>query len=150
MKKTVEKEIGDSVMRLRQADIKNFRLLKDASLCFDRRSTVIVGRNNSGKTSLTELFRRWLQDEKSPRFRLEDFSLSTYDMFWSAFVLHSRSRDENEVLSALPVIETKLTVSYGDSAALGMLGEFIVDLDPDTTETVVLLVRWYLLYPRKA
>ena len=139
MKKTVASETGDQTMRLRRAAIRNFRLLREADLCFDPRSTVIVGRNNSGKTSLTELFRRLLQDEKSPRFRLEDFSLCAYDMFWNAFLLHQQACEEDEVRSALPVVETRLTVAYGDSANLGLLGEFIVDLDPETTEAVILV-----------
>lgn len=59
-------------MKIRDITIQNFRLLEDVSLCLENDTTLIVGRNNSGKTSLTELFRRLLA-ENSPRFRLEDF-----------------------------------------------------------------------------
>lgn len=37
-------------MRVQKIDIKNFRLLQDVSLFLEERTTVIVGRNNSGKT----------------------------------------------------------------------------------------------------
>ena len=45
-------------MRIQSAEIKNFRLLTDAALALEEQTTVIVGRNNSGKTSLSEVMRR--------------------------------------------------------------------------------------------
>ena len=71
-------------MKIRQISVNNFRLLEDVDLCLEEGTTVIVGRNNSGKTSLTELFRRLLE-EKSPRFKLADFSLGVHEQFWQAF-----------------------------------------------------------------
>ena len=53
-------------MRLHKIDIQNFRLLAKVELLLEEKSTVIVGRNNSGKTSLTELFRRLLGDSTLP------------------------------------------------------------------------------------
>ena len=53
----------------RGIDITNFRLLQDVSLSLEDCVTVIVGRNNSGKTSLTELFRRLLGGQ-TPYFHL--------------------------------------------------------------------------------
>jgi putative ATP-dependent endonuclease of the OLD family len=46
------------IMPIQKIEIKNFRLLNEVELSLEKRTTVIVGRNNSGKTSLTELFRR--------------------------------------------------------------------------------------------
>ncbi|MGK2925797.1 MAG: AAA family ATPase [Lysobacterales bacterium] len=37
-------------MKLRHAKIKNFRLLADVQLALEDLTTVVVGRNNSGKT----------------------------------------------------------------------------------------------------
>lgn len=57
-------------MQIKKIEVKNFRLLKDVELFLETRTTVIVGRNNSGKTSLAELFRRLLL-ENSANFRLD-------------------------------------------------------------------------------
>ena len=67
-------------MYLKQIEAKNFRLLHDVKLLLENRTTVIVGRNNSGKTSLTEAIERLLSDA-SPSFSLEDFSFCCYDQF---------------------------------------------------------------------
>ena len=121
-------------MHIEDIQIENFRLLQDANVALEKQTTVIVGRNNSGKTSLTEIFRRLLQDG-TPNFRLEDFSLSSHELFWSAFNLKIAGKDENEVRASLPVIKVVLTISYDKTASIGALSEFIIDLDDSCTKT---------------
>ncbi|WP_119458538.1 ATP-dependent endonuclease [Rhodospirillaceae bacterium SYSU D60014] len=126
-------------MHIKRVDVKNFRLLKDVSLLLEPRTTLVVGRNNSGKTSLTELFRRLLVDQK-PTFRLEDFSLSAHDGFWKAAQLLKEGKRQNEVRSVLPVIEVQLTLAYDKEAQnLGALSACIIDLDPDCCEAAVVV-----------
>ena len=110
-------------MKITQISIKNFRLLEDVELCLEDGATVIVGRNNSGKTSLTELFQRLL-DEKAPRFELEDFSLGVHEQFWGAYELHRSGREEADIRQALPLISTTLNIEYGKDEDLGPLANF--------------------------
>lgn len=124
-------------MRLHKIKITNFRLLAKVELLLEEQATVIVGRNNSGKTSLTELFRRLLGGA-TPSFRLEDFSLSAHEEFWKAFLAQQEAKTEDEVRKLLPKIEVALTIAYENGTAnLGVLGECIIDLDPNCTEAVV-------------
>jgi putative ATP-dependent endonuclease of the OLD family len=124
-------------MHVFQISIKNFRLLKDVSLALEDRTTVIVGRNNCGKTSLTELFRRILSDS-SPRFELEDFSLPVHEEFWVAFHLHAAGAPESQVRGAIPAIEMDLLLEYDkNSVDLGVLSEFIIDLEPDCSKALI-------------
>ncbi len=126
-------------MHISHISITNFRLLKDVQLSLEKRTTLIVGRNNSGKTSLTELFRRLLSDTV-PSFRLEDFSLSAHQDFWKAFLLKSEGREENEIRDALPFIEVKLKIDYQDDLSnAGEIGAFIVDLDLENTVALVVI-----------
>jgi predicted ATP-dependent endonuclease of OLD family len=83
-------------MHVEKISVKNFRLLHDVDLMLEQQTTVIVGRNNSGKTSLTEVMRRLLT-EGSPTFRLEDFSFCAHQCFWDAFISASSGVDEAEV-----------------------------------------------------
>ncbi|MDH4120537.1 MAG: ATP-dependent endonuclease [Deltaproteobacteria bacterium] len=126
-------------MNIKRVDVRNFRLLKDVSILLEPKTTVIVGRNNSGKTSLTELFRRLLVDQK-PSFRLEDFSLAAHDGFWTAAKLLSAGSALDEVRKVLPVIEVKLTIGYEKEAIdLGPLSPCIIDLDPNCCETLIVV-----------
>lgn len=124
-------------MYIENVDIKNFRLLNDVSLSLEPESTVIVGRNNSGKTSLTELFRR-LFSGKSPEFRLEDFSLVSLNNFDKALTALQEGKTEEEIRSLIPNIELELTLNYEDNVDdYGTLSDFIIDLDEDNTKAKI-------------
>lgn len=126
-------------MRISKLSIQNFRLLANVNLQLEERTTVIVGRNNSGKTSLTELFRRLLS-EKTPTFRLEDFSLSAHDSFWQAYLLKRSGSAVEKIRETLPSINVTLTISYADTVSgLGLLTDFIVDLNAQCTDALAVL-----------
>jgi hypothetical protein len=126
-------------MQLARVQVKNFRLLEGVELSLERVTTVIVGRNNSGKTSLTELFRRLLSGSE-PGFSLEDFSLGVDNQFWDAFQRNCEGREENEIREILPVIEAKLTLTYQSTDSdLAPLSEFIVGLNPDSTQAIIVI-----------
>lgn len=120
-------------MYIERISVRNFRLLQNVDISLEERTTVIVGRNNSGKTSLAELFRRLLTE--NPTFGLEDFSLSTYEQFWDAYHIFASTGDQGLAREKLPTIEVTIIVSYRDNPTnLSLLSEFIIDLDPDCTE----------------
>jgi predicted ATP-dependent endonuclease of OLD family len=53
-------------------------------------------------------------------------------------------KEEKDIREVIPTIEIKLTISYDiDSSDLGTLGEFIIDLNPDCSE-VVIIVKYQL------
>ena len=125
-------------MKIRSVTIQNFRLLENVELCLEDDTTLIVGRNNSGKTSLTELFRRLL-DDSSPKFRLEDFSLGIHGMFWEALQLFQNDEEENVVRERLPAISIALSVEYSAEEELGTLSDFIVDLNETCTQAKIVI-----------
>ncbi|MBK7893694.1 MAG: AAA family ATPase [Anaerolineaceae bacterium] len=123
-------------MKITQISIKNFRLLEDVKLCLEDITTVIVGRNNSGKTSLTELFRHLL-DERSLKFKLEDFSLGIQEQFWDSYKLYRNGKEETDVRNSLPLIATTLYVEYEKDEDLGPLAHFIIDLNEECTSAQI-------------
>ena len=130
-------------MRITHLSIKNFRLLKTVDLSLEEKSTVIVGRNNSGKTSLTEIFRRLLAD-KTPVFSLYDFNISCIAVFKECLSLKIKDTELSAIRAALPFIEIRLKITYEvDNPDLSTLSEFIIDLNPDCTE-VLIIIRYQL------
>ena len=123
-------------MKLKNIHITNFRLLKDVDISLEEKATVIVGRNNSGKTSLTELFRRLLS-ENSPSFALADFNLSVHEDFLNAFILHTQDSEETTIRQALPLIEVELLFDYAsDAMDLGPLADFVIDSDSGSDSVI--------------
>ncbi len=126
-------------MHIHKVKIKNFRLLADAELVLEEKTTLVVGRNNSGKTSLSEVIRRLLTDG-SPTFQLEDFSSASYDSFCEALRVYQEGEDEATVRASLPFIELRLEFRYDPAQPeLGPLAPFVIDLDPDCGDAVVVI-----------
>lgn len=125
-------------MKIIDIQIKNFRLLKEVSISLNEISTLIVGRNNTGKTSLTEIFRSLLGTKKSLRF--EDFNMAVLPKFKEAYELYVSNAEESEIRELLPVVEFKMKINYKDNSdSYGILSSFILDLDPDQFETEILM-----------
>ena len=66
-------------MRIKNIQVRCFRLLSNVSINLEDDITLIVGRNNTGKTSLLEVIRVFTAGEVSLSF--EDFSQSSYSIF---------------------------------------------------------------------
>src|SRR3546814_21109709 len=94
-------------MRIVRAKIENFRLLRDVEVGFDQRTTLIVGRNKSGTTSIAELFRRLLSGGNLA-LRLEDFSLGCHERFWQALQTYRAAPQAATVLGQTPPIRLVL------------------------------------------
>ena len=125
-------------MKIKKLKIKNYRLLKDVSLSLSDTSTVIVGRNNTGKTSLTEIFRSFLSDNS--KLKYEDFNMSALAEFEVAQAAYAEEREDSYIRELIPAIELEMLLNYEDNQDdYGSLGDFILDLDDNQTETKLLI-----------
>lgn len=126
-------------MRIKSARIKNYRLLKDVCLSLDSRTTLIVGRNNTGKTSLAEIFRSFLS-VSGPKVRYEDFNQACLVGFEHALNAFKAGAEEVDIRPLIPNIELEMKIEYEDDKdSYGVLGNFIIDLDDKLFETIVLV-----------
>lgn len=153
---------GIGVMKIKKIQAKNFRLLNDTEIQFDDDITIIVGRNNCGKTSLVELFLKLTdlkatsstEDNKqvlsvSPRrsFKFEDFSLQSLPNFQKAFDIWKALKTEQNpdkkleledtIQLTLPTIELTLFMEYQKDEVISSLIPFIADLNPERQDATV-------------
>ena len=126
-------------MKIKSARIKNYRLLKSIFLSLDGGTTLIVGRNNTGKTSLAEIFRSFLSPT-GPKVRYEDFNQTCLADFEKALKAFNQNTEDEAVRLLMPTIELELIIDYKDDENdFGALGDFIIDLDDTLFETCVLV-----------
>lgn len=131
--------MGDSV-KIKTLKIKNFRLLHDISLQLEDDTTVVVGRNNCGKTSLSDIIRKFLSERST--FQIEDFSSACYDKFCAAHRAHLKGANFEEVRALVPSIDLRLHVSYDPTVPeFGSLRDFVIDTDTNCTEAVIMCSR---------
>lgn len=113
-------------MRITKIQIKNFRILQNSIMDFDRDICLLLGRNNTGKTSFMVLIEKFL---KNGDFDFNDFSINLRSKLFA----FDEKTDVNEL-----AIQLIMTLEYDDSDNLCHLSEFILDLDPEC-KTVNLL-----------
>lgn len=130
----------ENQVRLKAIKINNFRLLHDVSLQLEDGTTVVVGRNNCGKTSLSDIIRKFLSERST--FAIEDFSSACYDQFCAAHRAYLKGASTEQVRELLPSIEMRLHLNYDPQVAeFGPLREFVIDTDDDCTEAVIICSR---------
>lgn len=129
-------------MKLIKAVIKNFRLLYDVNITFDENTTSVVGKNNSGKTSLSLIFSMFLNANNN-YFPFEDFSLKSHEMFIATFKTYCEMTEENkeqkitEIKSKIPKIQLFLTLKYGQEDNWANIKPFLTSLEESNEITIL-------------
>lgn len=113
-------------MRITKIQAKNFRILQNSIMDFDRDLCLLLGRNNTGKTSFMVLIEKFL---KNGDFNFNDFSINLRSKLFA----FDEKTDVNELS-----IQLIMTLEYDEKDNLCHLSEFILDLDPEC-KTVNLL-----------
>lgn len=113
-------------MYITQIAVKNFRLLKDSKLDFKDKLCLMIGRNNSGKTSFLVLLEKFYNNYS---FDFNDFSISQRNKI-----------EQIDMASDITDLSIKLVVKieYEDDDNLSNLSEFIMDLDPGRRDVNIL------------
>lgn len=114
-------------MHIEQITIENFRLLEKCCLDMRKKTTLLVGRNNTGKTSFAAILQKFL--DKVDGFSYTDFPLSMRQKVLEI-------NDETNVTDL--AIRLVLRIAYTESDDLGVLSEFMLDLDPERRHAIIL------------
>ena len=125
-------------MRLSELKIKNFRLLVDVELNIDNDITLIVGRNNTAKTTCNTFIEMVMQGKQ---LSYDDYPLcqrkTLHDLI-SSFMANTISY--SELCERIPVASIEFWVDYSiddPNESLGALSPFIIDVDIDITMAII-------------
>lgn len=128
-------------MKIESAEIRNYRMLKHLDIDFEDILSLVIGKNNVGKTSFLSILQKFLSDTK-PEFSFEDFSIEAQR---NILLL------ENSTLQAIEYIPTaislKLHISYSDLDNIGNASALLLDLD-DTMNRLVILFEYTLSFEK--
>lgn len=121
-------------MKVEKVKIENYRLLKNFELDFRDDISLVVGKNNCGKTSVITSLEKALSDKNS-NFSWYDFNVDLQKELFSQvsdFKSSSSKLDETRKGITLQVF-----IKYEDDDNFANIQNFIMDLDPENN-TVVL------------
>lgn len=118
-------------MKLEIAQIRNFRMLKELDVDFEDILSLVIGKNNSGKTSFLTIFQKFLSENK-PEFSFDDFNI---DIQNDILACENNNVTAEEYIE--PCLSLKLYISYNDTDNLGSASALLLDLDSEKHYLVV-------------
>lgn len=128
-------------MKIERVIIRNFRMLKELDVDLEDVLSLVIGKNNSGKTSFLAILEKFLCGNKT-EFTLDDFNIETQGQICACE--NSSFTPENYTEVALSL---KLYISYTDSDNIGEASELLLDLD-DSKHMLVVLFEYVLEYEK--
>ena len=118
-------------MYINKIEVHNFRLLQHSILDLenqeDKDLSILIGRNNSGKTSFIMLFDKFLKN--SSNFNFDDFPVTIRKSIFEI----NEDTDMHEISIKL-IVE----ITYSEEDSLENLSDFILDLSPTENKVHIL------------
>lgn len=114
-------------MKVSSIIVNNFRLLKEFTIDLENNLSLVVGKNNCGKTSLLAVMNKFLNDKGSSSFLADDFNIEFRDAF--QHLVENPASYTGEAMG----INMKMFISYNETDDLAPISHLIMDLDPENT-----------------
>lgn len=116
-------------MKIERITVKNFRLLRDFSIDLEDSLSLVIGKNNVGKTSLLLILDQFLgsRGEGKRSFRFNDLNLDAQEQLKDMMVNPLVAEDAYTPVS----ISLRLIISYTDTDILANVNPLLMDLDVD-------------------
>ncbi len=128
-------------MKITKIRVQNFRLLREVSIDLENTLSVVIGKNNCGKTSLLLILDKFIGSGYSKNsFSFDDFNIDFKEALKSS--LESES-DEGDIFPFMG-ISMKLFIEYDENDDLANVGnKVIMDLAPEN-KVIVFAFEYHL------
>lgn len=123
-------------MEITKIKVQNYRLLKDFSLDLKNNLSLIVGKNNCGKTSVLSILEKVFNRNSNKPIGWEDINLShRKEIFKRVKEIYSdESESESESESEdIMGIDLQIWIQYTESDSYQNIQTFMMDLNPDNS-----------------
>ena len=130
-------------MKITKVEINHFRALENFALSIEEDLSVIIGKNNTGKTSLLSILDRFLGESKSS-FEFHDFNKKYLASKFPFNHEGTLSAEEYEPF----YISLTMHIEYNETDYIGNLAKLFMSLDPQDKTAIVRFeyVMTYELY----
>lgn len=128
-------------MILKKMKVKNFRLLKKFELEFKDELSLVIGKNNTGKTSCLIILDKMLNSSK---LVWQDINLECQKDLYEKIIDLDIS-DKNDIAS-LEAVNLQLFIEYDDNDSFSNIQKFMMDLNPDNN---IIVLEFSLIIPEK-
>lgn len=121
-------------MKIIRIEIKNFRLLQDFTIELEHDLSLVIGKNNSGKTSFLTVLDKFLNASEKNKFTYDDFNIELKNKLIKLVSGAEVVQEEDYI----PIgISLKIDIEYGEADDLSNVNQLIMSLDPNDNHIVL-------------
>lgn len=131
-------------MKIKSIHIENFRLLKNFQLDLEDELSLVIGKNNSGKTSILTALNKFLNSSDNNKLTFNDFNIDFKKELFD--LIESNELPIKETYSEKG-IKLKLFIEYYESDDLSNINKVMMDLVPENN-TIVLGFEYVLSFDK--
>lgn len=129
------------IMQVSKIEVDNFRLLNKFILTPESDLSLIIGKNNTAKTSLLTVLDKFINYQDAKGFTFNDLNIKVQKDL-KTYIASSLPEES----SYIPIkIALRVYIEYSENDDIGRLSRLFVDLDPENN-TVVLSYEYILDY----
>lgn len=120
-------------MKICSVRVHNFRLLKTFEIFLEDDLSVVIGKNNTGKTSLLIALSKFLGSGENSRLSYDDISTKERERIHTLLMGTDAVEDRDIVF----YVGLELAISYGGGDDLSSVSKLITSLDPNDTQIIL-------------
>lgn len=120
-------------MKIYKIQVENFRLLKEFSIDIEEELSLVIGKNNTGKTSILSALDKFLNRSDNNKFHFDDFNID-FKKELSELIIGD-ILDSNHYIEK--GIKLKIFIEYTETCNLENLSKVMMDLDPENNQIVL-------------
>lgn len=121
-------------MKISKIEIENFRLLKDFSIDLEQVLSLVIGKNNTGKTSILTILEKFLNQSDRNKFSFDDFNIDFKKELKSKIIEVETIPEEDYNRLG---IRLRLFIEYTETDNLSNVSRVMMDLDPNNNVIVL-------------
>lgn len=120
-------------MQIYKIQVENFRLLKNFSVDIEEELSLVIGKNNTGKTSILSALDKFLNRSDNNKFHFDDFNIDFKEEL-SELIIGDILDPNNYIEKG---IKLKIFIEYTETCNLENLSKVMMDLDPENNRIVL-------------
>lgn len=121
-------------MKIFKIEVENYRLLKDFSVELEKELSLIIGKNNTGKTSILSVLEKFLGHSEKTKFTFDDFNIDFKKILKEKIAAVEAIAEEDYKRFG---IRLRLFIEYTETDNLSNVSRVMMDLDPDNNVIVL-------------
>jgi predicted ATP-dependent endonuclease of OLD family len=114
-------------MKIFKIEVVNFRLLRNFSMDLENELSLVIGKNNTGKTSILFVLEKFLNQPDRNKFMFDDFNIEFKKELKTLIESKDLVSEEDFIVSG---IKLKIFIEYNENDNLSNVSRVMMDLDP--------------------